>query len=139
MLSLMAAVGVEGTVNRPPPQLEGTGAGESIGIEASEKAVQFSDGGEATLGSECALSGFLFKQHDMRREEGECWQLHPSWSSFKGLKAKHLYCKTLYSLFIKCTSATCIPTRAPKFSRVHVPCGGQCTKGRGGSPFTWDS
>jgi len=79
----MAVVGVEGTV-KSPPQLEGTRAGESIGIEASEKAVQFSDRGETTLGSECALGGLLFKQHDVRREEGECWQLHPSWSSIQG-------------------------------------------------------
>lgn len=62
MLSLVAANGVEGTVKSP--QLEGTRAGGSIGLEASEKAVQFCDRGEATLGSESALRGFLFKQHE---------------------------------------------------------------------------
>lgn len=37
----------------------------------------------------------------------------PAGVPFKGLKAKHLYCKT-YNVLIECTSETFISTRAPK-------------------------
>ena len=83
--------------------------------------------------------GLLFKQHYMRREERgkSVGSSITVGVPFKGLKAKHLYCKTLYNLCIKRTS-TCMSTRAPKISqRVHVLTGGQGSKGRRGSSYTY--
>lgn len=101
-----------------------------IFIEASKKAVRWFSDRRVAGALSVPSAGLLFKQHHVRQEE----RRKSVGSSitfgvpFKGLKAKHLYCKTPYNLLIKCTS-TCLSTRAPKISQgVHVLYGGQCNR-----------
>lgn len=102
-----------------------------IFIEASEKTVQWLTEERQSGGRVCPQWASSLSDTPWGGRRGESVGSSITVGvPFKGLKAKHLYCKTLYSPCIKCTR-TCISTRAPKIPRgVHMPYGGQCNKGR---------